>query len=872
MRKAILFTAIVATLVVAAPALATGDYVFRYKYDGVFAPPASGSPADDGIVCAEPSGRFSASMVSKTSSGCLYLDPEVEVAVSIPPKLAPADLDQWCQEVTEYSAVSATEAVGRRDAAIWGESSWAVEADAPAVTDVLCSPSGSPAMPETPPLRAGTLQNADFEATNCGYSPCGWLTLSGTFSYYDDERAERWVGGKTYITPKGNGSGQYYSDVPVGPEETASGFPVSVRWLQSARFDDVARSAGVELRFLDAEKSRIGAALASDLIAPPYKYVWLDRVIDGVAPPGTAYVRVVLNHADPRTIIDNVALVINGVAVSEINGGYGFPSRPRDLVMNAGAESGTDHWIAADDPSWTRDVLEYVNPENVSSGAVFGNNHYPDNSYYQQVWIEPVDRGKPFTLDWMQGASVEGVASVRSLMSVEFFDREGTGLGIFDKGSVNVVQGFMNVERMSGTVPADADFALVRWTFQDVQAGLDNITFAIGGRPYSAFAGRTPVAHDICPAYVDTVAAPHAEDYWFNSSSGVSSFGDDGAIERTTYLGQDPDIYKFHCVGPNDRYLVARYDMASYRGFAGLIYRAYDENNQVIGEKRSLRVGADPTKSGESEQTFRPVWEVYRLPEGTTHLMTQWWTENATRHYVGWAKDMHLTMNGGIPVPPAGPDKLRNTQADQGTSFWSPVRGSQARPEVAAVSLYPLPPGVAASGTSTVAGSVKTTTFTCETEAFCATPSAPDNLFRVAVEGGDIVQDVYVSGYGFNAGAAVRLGWRQGSKVLNLSPSVETGGDNSSHATYELDTYFGEEAEATMGVQFYDIDDNLLGSSFAPMHNAEFGGFMPVFRDLDSVLPAGTYRVRVVMRTNAPDHAEFDRIELEVGGIDLAAE
>jgi hypothetical protein len=841
-----------------------GDFQVRFRYKdtiwndagGVIPPETPTTPPED-HGCPAPAGMYVSVGWSEVADGCLYREPKVEVGEkSLPLELARTSVSRWCGDVYAGSrGVKAVEVVDRKLSATASDK-W-VELDAAVNTNgIVCS--RNPDLPEiadVTPVRAGTLKNADMERW-------GYIDVSDwSGGYASGSEGDRDIGGLRNASPYDRDSQNQtlYQDVPVSDELASRAFPVAVRWLQTTKTTGNFQAA-IRLQYLDRSKQVIGAS-SSPPASSPRALVFIDRSLSGAAPIGTKYIRVNMDFTHGRAAIDNVALNVDGVEVSEINGGFGMPLRPQDFLRNSGAEQGTAGWKALDFWLSTRTSITNLNdPLGILGSQSFTTYPYNEQTHYQQVWLSASQRGKPITVKWHQGGTAVG--TIPDMVKVRFYTKDGSDIGVIQGGQSEAIPGFWQHRRLTGVVPVDADFMIVDMYFKDGSRHfLDNVTLNIAGAEFAQIASTGPQAVDYCPHYVNTVNGPGDNAWW--SELNASARG---------YVRIDPQAdgwtspqYKSYCVAPGGRYLVANYSLQAYRAWAGFEYEAFDINGARIGSKRSLH---DTEKWDVAED----IWEVYELPAGTAFLkktlidLPKTFEDDSTSNYFAnytrrvLVKDIDFTMNGELPSPPATLSVLRNGGAEIGTKYWTQTPYSGG---VLTLLAKDRVTNVSSKTAGTVTGTVSTSNISCE--GICVIQPS-DFAFYASAADGEFYQDVLVAAHRFPTGSPVNLSWELGvrSGVNSKTTTTTSGGTTTSTSTLDMDV---NEVSAGVALEFYDVNDNLLGSASSPMSFNPWVFFdLDVKREMTSALPAGTWKVRVLMKGLRKGMAAIDNIQLGING------
>ena len=846
------------------------DFQVRYRYkdviwnnDGTVVGPETPKPPEEPkpFVCPDPAGVYSAGTWSITPHGCLYDEPLVDTDTDpdLPVIYDPPTLDEWCDGVFPGShATQVVESVQQKKAA-QHTGIWTSVPGASNVKAIVCTDDpDEPHVDDKPDIRTGTLKNADMESTS-GYSSLsnwGGNLIRGV-------ETDRQIGGNRAFT-SWDGQQEQRQSVSVSSALTTSGFPVEVKWLQTATRQGNERAL-VRLEFLDASNQVIGRVVGT-FSAPPRKSVVIEREMRGSAPAGTAFVAVVMEIETSGAGIDNVALKIDGVDVSEINGGFGMPVRPQDYVRNAGAESGSADWKAVDSPLYTLAATYLDDPHKLQGAKSFNTSPYGDQTHFQQVWISKSEKGKPITVQWQQGTTRTG--AFPTMVSVKFFARSGEALGSMKGEEVPGIPGFWQNRRLTGSVPSNADFMLVEMYFKTTSQWVDNIGINIGGREFAQVNPGKPTSMNLCPSYVNTVNGPADNPWWF-----------DGSLEKRSVVRLDPQAdgwkgeqYKSYCVAPGGRYLLGNYTLQAYRAWGGFMYEAFDGTGRKIGEQTLLH-------DTDKWETPEEIWELYALPSGTSFVKTTLvdlakaytngmgddYGANFTRRV--WATNVNFIMNGSLPQPPQQRTELRNRGAEAGTVNWSPTPrtgGVLTRFNKKAL-------GSITSSSSGSSGTTSTSTVSCDET--CGPPIPKDYAFSSSVAAGEFYQDVLVSGYGFAAGSQVKLKYELGiTPNVSSTTTVTKGSDGKT--TESISTSFDiPRYSAGMALEFYDSNDNLLDSRSSEL------GFSPfVFwgidlqRQFSASLPADTWKIRVIMKGLKSAGAAIDDIRLEVAGKNISRE
>lgn len=867
-------------VVSASQAMAAGEPEMRYRYKDILWD-GSGKPIievgggeEESFECLEPSGVYGASRFARfDETSCFYDDPTVAVGAATPAMQQTVSLDQWCGDVLDGShAKLSAEMVARQSGAEWS-GAWSTRGAVAVSGTVVCTTDpGAPHVPESPPERAGTLKNADFEDYS-SYSPVGW--------------EGRWVRGVDNPDPDmdyngravtGNGSGDnntiVQQDVAVDPSLIGASFPVSVEWLQFKTRDWSGNTADVILEYLDGGGAVIGSE-AEGPKEPDLVGVVIRRGFESVAPAGTAAVRVKVHLVSSRAAVDNVALRIDGVDVSEINGGFGMPVDLPDFVKD-GAANSVATWITD-----TNYVYSRVPPEDLEDAGgfvgskVFSTGNYGDTTVFQQLWLPPDVGGKAAVLRWQQGRR-DGGGSSPKLGSVDFYTAEGSKLGELKGADFAPVLQFWQNLRVAGSVPAGADFALVKMHIPNSEYRTDNLSLTIGGSPLTSMSAAGPPEHfEYCPRYVDTVDGPSDNRWQLGYSLGVTS-----EFHAYPQAGAHGGEYKAYCVDPaRDKYLLAYYDIDTDRGFGGFAYTFYDLDGNEISERitrhQSGRWGSEsrvieavrvPAEAAILMKTFRAS------PHNTTGNTMH--DHYATHQFQVYVRDVNFIMNGSLDevaanLPGDGEGTvLRNGAADSGTRHWSVVPGSGGVLAVDNVRAITAPSG----GPVDVRrdGEAAAIEMDCGAEA-CVHELLPEDwAFHSELGSGDFYQDVVIAGYDLAAGTSMKLEWRMGGDAV--APSVTTKTDPNDGSESQVLTANWNEAEygVRMGLEFYDADGNLVGSSYATETNPNLYLQFDFDRELVAQLPADAFSVRVLMGDMRADRVMIDDIRLSAGTMRLS--
>lgn len=859
---------VVAAVGMASSTLAADKLIFRYRdailgnAGAVTGPEAPDSPAEAvPFICPDADGLFSSEGVSQVPNGCFYPAPLVDL-VSDPGLQVSYErptLDGWCGGVFPGShATKAVEGVQKTKAADYVQL-WSAKASATVATGIVCTDDpGLPHVQPVPEVRTGTLKNADMERWS-GIAIESWNGYASSRQAADPD-----IGGSKTLSPYGFSEASKYSqDVAVDSALSTKAFPVSVEWLQT-NVQKGSYTAAVHLKYLDAAKAEIGSTMSSQA-APDRARVQLQRVISGTAPAGTAFIRVTVDFAAGSAVVDNVALKIDGTDVSEINGGYGMPIRPQDYVKNAGAESASANWTAMDSPLYTLAADHLDDPHKLQGAKSFNTSPYGDQTHFQQVWISSSEKGKPITLQWQQATST--TAPFPTMVSVNFFTRSGEALGSIKGDEVPGIPGFWQNRKLTGVVPSDADFMLVEMYFKSTSHWVDNIGINIGATEFAEVTSGKPSSMNLCPSYVNTINGPADNPWWY-----------DGSLAKKPYVRLDPQAdgwtgeqYKSYCVAPGGRFLLGNYTLQAYRAWGGFKYEAFDGTGRKIGEQTLLH-------DVEKWETPEEIWELYALPKGTSFVKTtlvdlaKAYTNGAGDDYGAnftrriTATKVNFIMNGGLPPVPAERSILRNAGAEAGTKFWTPAPytgGVLTRKNKETV-------GNASSTTSGGGGSTSTSSVSCD-DMCLVTPK--DYAFYSNLANGEFYQDVIVAGYKFEAGSDVKLEWEIGmGGGVSSTSKTSSGGTSTSTNTIDM-TYNPSEMTAGMGLEFYDVDGNLVGTKTSELSFPLFLFWeIELKKSMSFALPANTWKVRVIMKGLRNNRAAIDNIELKIAGKKLYRE
>ena len=866
LRKSIIVIGVLSTLTSLSPSLA-GNFEVRFRYrdtiwngDGVVLNPTTPVPETElpPFRCPEAGDIFRSKSPYEVEDGCFYPAPETYIDDSF---LSPEDLgsplNEWCGKVYAGShAIRATEAV-QKAAAAGFDSEWTRRASASRALDVVCSADPDiPPISDDPVLRAGTLKNADMENRSSIYIT-DWI---GSFAEWGF--ADRQIGGAKSLAPYDHRATDqvFYQDVGVSNDMATAGFPVEVLWIQSAG-NTLPQRGGIELAFLDATRTQI-SAVASTKTSVDRMFVNVERSLSATAPKGTAFVRVKLLFQDGRALIDNVALRLAGVDVSEIAGGFGMPARPQDYLKNAGAEYGPAEWKVLDlfvgnhrKVEGLEDVLGLTGTGHISGAP------WPNMTLWQQVWLSDKQRGKPVTFRWQQGSEAPN-DSIGTMVGAKFFTRDGNLITDLRGPGRTAIAGFFEPVELKGTVPANAGFMVLEVFAKSPSSRTDNITVDIGGKPYSMINSESaPETVDFCPRYVDTRNGP-GDNRWF-----LSNWMGAASSLSINYL--TGETYKSYCVPAGSKHLIGHYTLTTLRAWGGLKYSAYDGQGNLLDEKTSYH-------SSEDNKTTE-VWEKYVLPTGTRMLKTsaiylpKKFMENSYANY--WAvvdgiaelSAIDLIMNGELPGEKG---LLRNGGADVGIAHWTPTpfTGGNLATKTTQSMLTAI---TSVSGGGGGGGSSSTVAISCDI--LCQIEPDPNKAFYSVDGEGEFYQDVVIDGWNFAEGSDVHLRWKNGVEGGGfLSTSSTTGSGGTSVNTLTLNV-LPDKASVGMGLEFFDEGGNSLKKRMQEKsYNESYFLNLSVTRTLDTDLPKGTKRIRVYMTGMKNGMATIDGIELKVNGKNIS--
>ena len=862
MNKSRLHSLLAASIIVMSAfgqANAGSEFRYRYKdtlWDG-FGNLIDPKKDTKEFTCSEATGIFGDNYVQKLDNvSCYYDAPTVSTTTGVLPlKLDAASAASWCKGVLENSkAVQASEMIAKAAAAGYDGSLWSKQTNAKWTDGIVCSLTGT-ALADPPTTdRAGTLKLADFETTTTNDWPY-WKNTSFNWRPWwasvDGGNIDPEIGGSGSFMPYSMGS-TGYQDVAVDPAIVSTGFPVSVEWIQgSAGSNWTNDKSDVWLTFLDKNKVQL-STLDTGLRSPEYWNTVLNPHIDGTAPAGTAFVRV--NLTVNGGWVDNVALKINGIDVSEINGSYGAPIRPKGYLKNADFEVGTAYTA----PPWNKNqglsdgtfndkTPNLEDPRHTEGVRSLGNDigyGYGGLRFSQQVWLQGYDRNKPFSLFWQQATAKPGNTS--DAVTLVFYKKDGTRLSTIQGVSYYDPARFWQTRHTSGNIPADADFVVV--DAADVAASyVDNIAFIVDGVSYSKKGDNSTLVQDACPAYINTVNGP-ADNRWVASDYNETA-GNPFSATKLHHGSFDTSLaFKYYCVGPNDKWVVGDYNIVANGANAGFTYRAYDYNGNKLSEQTF-------TYSVRSPSVPERKLDVFKFPDNTAYLMvkTAITAPSGNLNYgsADWTS-INLTSNGNYNTIPDAPTQIRNAAAQRSGRFWSNTAGTQGfisntpSPEWHSTPGGPLEWDVINNGV--------VTTISCDTTE-CGDAHGYYNQMLFSFNGyGDYYQDAYIAGYNFPAGSAVSLSWLQST----ASNTTVTSGNL---AYYSM----------SMKLEFFDVNGILLGQAEQPSPAQVGASNTSLFGNgMGTTLPAGTFRVRLTMKGMQNYGAAIDDITLRINGTEIS--
>jgi hypothetical protein len=857
--RTILISAIALT---ALSAEAANQYRFRYMdtiWDGngnVINPGDDGKNNGETFSCPNPSGVYAANYTQQVDSvSCYYDQPTVSTSTAVAPlKLNAVSAANWCKSVLSNSAaISAQEMITKSVAAGFDGTAWAAQSNSTWTDGVICSRSGKP-ITDPPVMRTGTLKLADFETTQdwpyWQSTSYNWRPGSQTGGNLHDPD----IGGSYVFSPWIAGSTEY-QDVPVDSALQASSFPVSVEWLQTGYSNPPSLDTiNVWLSFLDRNKNEI-SKLDNGAFAGTYRYAILDRNIAGTAPAGTAYVRVNMKLDTGRSWVDNVALKINGVDVSEINGGYGMPTRPTKYLRNGDFEAQAQNWLIADplaDATY-RDSTGYLeDPKHAQGTHTLGNTWgygYGNMHVYQQVWLNGNDKQKPFRIDWQQATTTNN--TYKDAVTVNFFNKDGTLVYSLSGSQFYDPARFWRNRYLTTTIPANADFYVLDILLPDNKTFVDNVVAQINGATRTlGGASNGTMAAQTCPTYTNTVNGPSdnkwAQRWWFTGTN----TGDPAIYSSLSHgLFSTNEYYKTYCVGPNDKWILGDYNLAAQNSRSGLAYTAYDYNGNVITTKTfSYTVSNVNVAEHESE--------IFFIPAGTNYLTVSTYIDpagNGNYSTATW-NNINLTANGIMPLSPSADTStiLRNGAAELSGQHWTnALNNGGVMSNTPSPEWHSIPQGHFAWDKFP---NGNRTTIVCDTVQ-CGADNGYANQMLFSLNGdGNYFQDVYISGYNFPAGSNIHVQWLQ-STASNTVVSASN-----------MDKY-----SMSVRLEFYDMQDNLIGQTDTAAPAVDGGSNGGVFQDsFDATLPGGTYKLRFYLNNMKQNGAAVDDIIMTVNGTQIS--
>lgn len=862
------------------PNAEASEYRYRYKdtlWDG------SGNLIIDNkdtkptkFECPAASGIFGDNYVEQVSDdGCYYDEPTVVISAGSPPlKGNVASASEWCARVYAGSKpVAATEMILKGDAASFA-SSWSADSNVTWFGGVTCAKTGN-LIQDPPAERVGVLRNADFEAGET-YQYSLMTPYWSTTGYRDeaisastDKSAS--VGGTYALRSYSNVGGTVYQAVDVDPALASQSFPVSVEWLQSS-ITSGSHAVNIRLEYLNDKDVKLGED-SQPATSTPWKGVYIQRFLAGTAPVGTSKIRVNVDFSDDRGMIDNIALKINDVDVSQINGGYGFPARPADNLLNAGAENGTAFWnwnVAGSTFQVADRSTDLIDPLHLQGTASFSPAGYPGQQVTQQVWLGAADVGKPFTMTWQQAERFVGghwYDTSDDIGKILFYKADGTLISSYGGGQFNWRAGpnFWMNRSISGTVPSNAAFMVVeQWYDKAFEVYVDNIGVSIGGRQLAltGLNGSSAVDSDLCPNYTNTVSAPDGKP-WSSNYLNTQWYAE--SPTGNVHMNDTTSYYRTYCAGKDPRYIVGDYDLLTAYGWGDVTYTAFDAYGTQI-DSRTFR-----HSSSTSATTAEHRWDVWKLPAGTAFVRSDFSTEANTLvaawyMSLSYFSNINLTMNGSLPADQA--TVLRNGAAQAGLAYWD--RDFNQTGVLGLVGKWSTFGGDGSPATIS-SGSLS---FTCADQngASCGIQqSTADFAFHSVNGSGSYYQDIYIPTYGFKAGDDVSLGWDQSvsSFVSLTSKTVNAGVTTSSSSVSASDQ--SHDQIVTMALMYYDQSGNLISTDqTSPMKFVFENESLTIHYDFTSKLPANTYRIRMEMTGLAKNEATVDNIVLKVGNVQIS--
>lgn len=857
-----------------------GAVLYRYKatlFDENGSPigdtPGEDVPGDL-FECPSPSGVYSSSLVSRVDNGCLYVDPGVNLHdTTMSPSLRTVDARTYCSNVYQGSHqveyVQATvQAISAQHEEQWNASLESVSK----FKSLVCGFGDEvfvPTAPIDPALTASDLLNADFECAK-SYSRCNWAS---DWNFTRSSTApDKQIGGSATLGPYGTGANlTYYQDVTLGDGFTNINFPISVESLHSGA--EAGKKSYVEIRYLDANKQDIGG-FAQPVSSSPRPKVWVSNFATSTAPNGVKYLRVQAKIVDTSAYIDNISVTVNGQKISKINGGYGMPIRPADTLLNAGAEDGNDHWSGyLYNATFSKPSL-VTDPFGIIGDLTWNNGTYGSNGMLQQVWINETHKGKPFTIEWMQGTGYQTASGIgaQGYVSAKFYSKDGSEVGSFNNPAAHIRNaGFFFIESLSGIVPPSADFFVVDryMEFNSPDGGttgrreyLDNILVKIDGRSLSAFSGNSAEQVNLCQSYVNTVQGPQDNPWWIDGiNSNLSSVRVDPQND-----GWKKDIHKAYCVPPGSKYLVAQFDLKTNRAWGGFSYTGYDQSGNVV-------FSSNRWHQSSQNNIPEPIWEVIPVPGNVVSLKTRLiddadvYTSNSSWNYysnytrVVSTSNINFIMNGEIPDVidrPGQSTKLLNTRANLDTKHWTAVRRSPVK-----LAIQAFADTYVSGGSVSPDATTSSITVSCSVDNPCQTEPL-NNAFKASQQGGELFQDILI---GNNAGSSIDLFWKQSYASSSLSSTTGEGAEKTTSTIYSYLEDVDDLRGAAMGLEFYDINNNLIARQMAPReYEGSFFWNDASERQISASLPSNTWKVRVLMDFASPNAAFIDDIRLYIDG------
>lgn len=857
--RTILISAIALT---ALSAEAANQYRFRYMdtiWDGngnVINPGDDGKNNGETFSCPNPSGVYAANYTQQVDSvSCYYDQPTVSTSTAVAPlKLNAVSAANWCKSVLSNSAaISAQEMITKSVAAGFDGTAWAAQSNSTWTDGVICSRSGKP-ITDPPVMRTGTLKLADFETTQdwpyWQSTSYNWRPGSQTGGNLHDPD----IGGSYVFSPWIAGSTEY-QDVPVDSALQGSSFPVSVEWLQTGYSNPPSLDTiNVWLSFLDRNKNEI-SKLDNGAFAGTYRYAILDRNIAGTAPAGTAYVRVNMKLDTGRSWVDNVALKINGVDVSEINGGYGMPTRPTKYLRNGDFEAQAQNWLIADplaDATYRDSTGFLEDPKHAQGTHTLGNTWgygYGNMHVYQQVWLNGNDKQKPFRIDWQQATTTNN--TYKDAVTVNFFNKDGTLVYSLSGPQFYDPARFWRNRYLTTTIPANADFYVLDILLPDNKTFVDNVVAQISGATRTlGGASNGTVAAQTCPAYTNTVNGPAdnkwAQRWWFSANNTT-----DPAIYSSLSHGlfSVNEFYKTYCVGRNDKWILADYNLAAQNSRSGLTYTAYDYNGNVLTTK-SFSYTVSNVNVAEHET------EIFFIPTGTSYLTVSTFIDPAVNgnYSIATWTNMNLTANGTLSLSPTADNStiLRNGAAELSGQHWTnALNNGGVMSNTPSPEWHSIPQGHFAWDKFP---NGNRTTIVCDTVQ-CGADNGYANQMLFSLYGdGNYFQDLYIAGYNFPAGSNIHVQWLQSTA------------SNTVVNTSNMDKY-----SMSVRLEFYDIQDNLIGQTETAAPAVDGGSNGGLFQDsFDATLPGGTYKLRFYLNNMKQNGAAVDDIIMTVNGTQIS--